>query len=225
MGQIGTAIKKVLEDKHPVDGIGPNDEVDKKYDFIHICFPFEDQTEFVNEVKRYQNLYLKEDGVTVVHSTVAVGTCQEVGAVHSPVRGVHPDLEEGVRTFVKYFGGLEADLAAKPFEECGVEVYMYPRSRDVEALKLWSTTYYGWNIMFNKAVHEYCKENQLDPKLVYIHANATYNHGYHKLGRGEVLRPVLKYMQGKIGGHCVIPNCSLLEGDIANFILEKNDAI
>lgn len=161
----------------------------------------------------------------MVHSTVKVGTCQKVGAVHSPVRGVHPDLEGGVRTFVKYFGGLEADLAAKPFDECGVETYVFPRSMDVEALKLWSTTQYGLFITLNKEMKKYCEENNLDFNLIYVHANATYNHGYYKLGRGEVLRPVLKYMQGKIGGHCVIPNCSLLEGDIANFILEKNDAI
>lgn len=223
MGQIGTAIKKVLDDKHRVEGIDKDEEAEGKFDFLQICIPWSD--EFVDIVKAYQEKYLADEGVTVVHSTVKVGTCQDLGAVHSPVRGVHPDLEDGVRTFLKYFGGLESDLAAAPFEECGVETYIFPRSSDVEALKLWSTTYYGWNIMFNKAVKQYCEENNLEFNLIYVHANATYNQGYHKLGRGEVLRPVLKYMQGQIGGHCVIPNCDLLGGEIPEFILKQNDAI
>lgn len=223
MGEVGQAIQKVLSDKHTVKGIGRNMEVEGRFDFVHICFPYSE--EFINNVKRYQNLYLADGGVAVVHSTVEMGTCAEIDAVHSPVRGVHPDLEGGVRTFVKYFGGLEADLAAAPFGECGVETYVFPRSKDVEALKLWSTTQYGLFIMLNKYINEFCEENDVNHELVYIHANATYNAGYHKLGRGEVLRPVLKYMKGKVGGHCVIPNCELLGGELADFILNKNEKL
>ena len=39
--------------------------------------------------------------------------------------------------------------------------------------------------------------------------NQTYNDGYSKLGKINVIRPVLN-PGNKIGGHCVIPNLKLL---------------
>ena len=87
-------------------------------------------------------------------------------------------------------------------------------------MKLWDTTYYGWNIVFEKAVKSYCDEHGLDFKVVYTWANEGYNKGYAKLGISNVQRPVLKDYPGKIGGHCVIPNATLLGGDVADFILD-----
>lgn len=219
-GQVGSAVYKVLKEKHDVEGIDKDESVDGKFDHVHICIPYTE--EFTNAVKTYKNLYLKEGGITIIHSTVPLGTSEELEAQHSPIRGVHPNLYDGVKTFIKYFGGPRAIEAAAPFKLCGVEVACTHSSKETEALKLWDTTYYGWNIMFNKMVKDYCDEHDLNFNLVYTHANASYNKGYHELGVSYVIRPVLKYMQGVIGGHCVIPNCELLGGDIAEFILEHN---
>src|SRR5207248_2966594 len=41
--------------------------------------------------------------------------------------------------------------------------------------------------------------------------NTTYNQGYVKLGKKNVVRPVLSAPKGAIGGHCVIPNAKLLK--------------
>jgi hypothetical protein len=41
--------------------------------------------------------------------------------------------------------------------------------------------------------------------------NKDYNESYMKLGKGNVVRPVL-YPPNKIGGHCVIPNAKILKG-------------
>ena len=81
----------------------------------------------------------------------------------------------------------------------------------------------GWNIVFEKAVKAYCDEHGLNFDLVYTAANRSYNEGYLDLGMWHVQRPVLKDFPGKIGGHCVIPNAKLLGGDIAEFILGKDD--
>jgi UDP-N-acetyl-D-mannosaminuronate dehydrogenase len=154
---------------------------------------------------------------------VAVGTSAQFNAVHSPIRGVHPHLAEGICTFEKYFGGERAVEAADLFASLGINCITTDKAENTEAMKLWDTTYYGWNIVFEKAVHAYCEEHRLDFDIVYTHANRGYNSGYADLGMDNVQRPVLKHYPGKIGGHCVIPNAKLLGGEIADFILDSDE--
>ena len=215
-GEIGSAIASVLKaDVMDID-IAPPKE---KYDVIHICFPYSE--DFIEHVKEYQERFKPE--LTIIHSTVPVGTSFECEAVHSPVRGVHPHLEEGVRTFVKFFGGKRAEEASKLFEAEGIETYCTPHSADTEAGKIWSTTQYGAFIELNKEIYEYCKENNLNFDIVYRLFNETYNEGYIKLGRKDVLRPVLYHSEGKIGGHCVVPNAHLIDSHTPNHIVAKDN--
>lgn len=220
LGEVGRAIKEVLSEKYVVSGIDKVDVTMGKFDFLHVCFPY--SKNFKIAVKGYMKDYLQEGGSVVIHSTVPLGTSRKLGAVHSPVRGVHPNLKEGILTFTKYFGGEGADIAAAVFVGVGCTVKVYEKQEITEAIKLWDTTYYGWNIVFNKELKAWCDEKGLDFEEVYIHANTDYNVGYTKLGRPDVVRPVLKYMEGKIGGHCVIPNCGHLGTKIGKFILTRN---
>ncbi len=64
-------------------------------------------------------------------------------------------------------------------------------------------------------IHEFCQRNQLNFDDIYTHANKTYNKGYLKLGRPEVVRPYLNYSGFKIGGHCILPNAQLLKSESA----------
>lgn len=128
-------------------------------------------------------------------------------------------MAEGIRTFTKFFGGERAEEAADIFRKLGIKCTTTPRAQDTEALKLWDTTYYGWNIVFEKAVKEYCDDHGLDFDIVYTQANRSYNRGYSTLGMMNVQRPVLEHRPGPIGGHCVIPNAEILGGDIADTIL------
>ena len=220
LGQVGQAVQKVLE----CDGYDPlgapgdlpihvSSQVPppEQYDVVHICFPYSEA--FVEAALEYEKKYAAE--LVVVHSTVPVGTCDPHGWVHSPIRGVHPDLELGVRTFVKFFGGTKATIAAGLFQEKRVKTATYGRAATTEAIKLWDTTYYGWNILIQKAIAAFCEKHGLPFEDVYTYANATYNEGYALLGRIDVQRPVLKYVPGPIGGHCVRPNWELLEDPIA----------
>lgn len=212
LGEIGTAIQSIL-------GCTGADIRDGKISFlniqdlyaIHICFPYSDQ--FVNSVKEYQ--YMLGNPLVVIHSTVPVGTCDANGWVHSPVRGVHPELEKGIRTFVKFFGGNNADAAADLFRIKGITCASVQYAKNTEALKLWDTTIYGWNILLEKAIHEYCEKRGLDFEMVYSYANETYNQGYAALGHSEYSKYVLKDFPGPIGGHCVQENWELLDDPIA----------
>lgn len=226
-GQVGSALFKVLSPyyKDGVQGIDLHDSLDQQFDVVHICIPYNDR--FIPVTQAYLDKYLKPDGLPIIHATVAVGTSAHFGAVHSPIRGKHPDLEGGIRIFEKFFGGPRAAEASAIFFAIGIRTVLTDKAENTEAMKLWDTTYYGWNIIFEKAVHAYCERYGLDFDIVYTHANRSYNEGYQALGLKNVVRPVLDHCEGKTGGHCVIPNARILvefdENDIAAFILKKDE--
>jgi UDP-N-acetyl-D-mannosaminuronate dehydrogenase len=202
-GEVGKALHKVLGKAEWID-------TKKKLtmaipDVIHVCIPY--QKYFEDQVK----VYVKSGALVIVHSSVPVGTCDKLGVVHSPIRGVHPHLEKGIRTFVKYFGGKDAEKAANIFRKLGLKTKVYPDAKTTEAMKLWDTTQYGRLIMLEKEIHDWCKKNNISFDAVYNEANKTYNEGYTKLGMSHVVRPILKHMEGEIGGHCVLPNAKLLK--------------
>jgi len=212
-GQVGAAIEFVLNacEDHEVTGFdlaGPKTCPTKgSIDVMHVTIPYGD--EFLNIVGKWR-VVLKENGLIIVHSTVPVGTCDYLDAVHSPIRGIHPDLVGGITTFVKFFGGARAIEAAGYFAACGCQAFPFACARSVEAMKLWSTTQYGLSIATEKAIHAYCAELGLSFDVVYTLANITYNLGYSILGKTGVQRPVLEHVPGPVGGHCVEPNFRLL---------------
>lgn len=219
LGEVGSALRKILNcdgyDKYLY-------EEDEKtptysYDIIHICFPCTNQKKFIEEVNFYKTIHSAR--IVVVHSSVPIGTCEKLGATHSPIRGVHPYLEEGIRTFEKYVGGPKANEVAQMFNSFGIKTKIIFDSRTTEALKLWDTTQYGIMILLEKEIYEFCRKNGLDFQVIYGSANQSYNEGYEKLGMGYVRRPILEHYPGKIGGHCVIENANLLDSESAKRIL------
>src|SRR3990167_1823225 len=93
LGEVGKAICAVLQDnpKNMVVGLDKGDVDSRQYDVIHICFPY--SRKFKKQVRQYCQHYLKIRGLVIIHSTVPVGTTEsldQIDAVHSPVRGVHP---------------------------------------------------------------------------------------------------------------------------------------
>lgn len=200
-GEVGTAVAGLLEaDKCDVN-IAPPREM---YQAIHICFPYSEH--FVQYVTDYQAKF--DAKLTVIHSTVPLGTSRKCGAVHSPIRGKHPNLLESLKVFVKYFGGERAREAAALFSQCST--VCVPDQETTEALKLWDTTIYGVNIALEKVIHEWCKKNGVDFQTVYEHAGRSYNAGYRAMGHPEFCKYVLKHIEGPCGGHCVTPNAKLL---------------
>src|SRR5690606_37553242 len=127
--------------------------------------------------------------LVVVHSTVPVGTCDRLGAVHSPVRGRHPHLAEGVRRFVKHFAGERAAEAAAIFERCSVPVAVHGRrAAATEAGKLWELAQYGLQVVIEKQIHEWCEREGVDFDVVYTRFAQTYNDGYDTLGEPQFIR-------------------------------------
>ena len=176
-------------------------------DILNVCIPY--TKDFVSIVKDLPT----PNWYTVIHSTVPVGTTEKFGHkfLHSPVRGVHPNLYEGLKTFVKFIGGDEqlAEAYSGHLKTLGVETHICKDAKTTELSKLADTTYYGLCIAFTSDMKKLCDEYDLDFMEVMTKYNNTYNEGYKKLGKPNVVRPVL-YPTDKIGGHCVIPNAKLL---------------
>ena len=193
------------------------------FDVLHVCIPF--SKDFIDQVAQTIIDYVPH-GITIIHSTVPVGTTEAVAEivkqqrslsgihiVHSPVRGVHPNLHEGIKTFIKYIGADSAAAgvaAAGHLGELGIATSVLYHSRASELLKLLDTTYYGVCIAFHKYAAELCEQEGVNFDMVMRHANQSYNEGYTELGKENVVRPVLSHVPGPIGGHCVLPNADIL---------------
>ena len=189
---------------------------------LNICIPF--SYDFVAQVSEYIDTL--KPGLTIIHSTVPPGTTKLISAdypnvTHSPVRGVHPNLAEGIHTFVKVFGGAGAIPASEHFShDLGIECDVYESSLTTEVAKLLDTSYYGVCIAWHDYAQKLCDKHGVDFDEAQTHYNQTYNNGYKELGKGNVVRPTLIPPDGSIGGHCVVQNAELLQADLDSKLLE-----
>jgi UDP-N-acetyl-D-mannosaminuronate dehydrogenase len=243
LGEIGSAVKEINKDAgNIVSVIDVGQDIydnfnDSDIDFIHICIPYSNK--FIQIIVDYLNKYELGKAICIIHSTVPIGTTRKIQALtecrvfYSFCRGVHPNLKEGLLTFTKYFcDGGEAiakwqDVAGaniiKYYNSLGIECQYLGHFENGEAAKIISTTYYGYNILFAKEVKKICNEHNLSFNNVYTYPNVSYNKGYIKLGKYNVVRPTLSAPNGKIGGHCVVPNFNLLpKCDLKNWCLKQN---
>jgi len=247
-GEIGSSLYRVYEmagyknliKRDPFNGL--NDSL-SNCDLVNVCIPFFGMKHFVNAIKE---LNLKPNTYLVIQSTIGVGTCDEmqkeldVIIVHSPVRGVHPNLTEGMLTFDKYMGVTEKyynTAGVKEFiKEHLLDLNMKPvvcKAMESELAKVTSTTLYGVNIAAINDVFLMCEKYNVDFETVFTKWQTGYNEGYTKLGKSNVCRPVLKPIprdeDGKqlIGGHCVVPNSVILKNmgqdAIADYVLRYSD--
>jgi len=209
-GEVGISLFNVLVPHYTetkvVDKNGIDLVYDTDFDIMHVCFPYSE--EFLEQVQKYKFKFLPKH--IVIHSTVPVGTSKALGAIHSPIRGLHPNLESGIKTFPKFLAGEGSSQVADYFRRAGLKVVLFDDSRTTEALKLFDTEYYRTCIEFAHRVKKFCDKEGLNFSEVYTIPNITYNEGYTALGHPEYVRPVLQPIMKEIGGHCLLPNQKLI---------------
>jgi len=245
-GEIGSSLHKVYQMAGYTDCIirdpfnGLHDTLEN-CDIVNVCIPYFGYDKFVKSI---QDLGLKEGCVLIIQSTIGINTTDKfqedlpgLVCVQSPVRGVHPNLAEGMLTFEKYIGVSEKYFVDKDMVEF-IENHVKSlnikpvvcRAKESEMAKMISTTLYGINIAAITDVANLCEEHDLDFDKVFTKWQTGYNEGYQALGKGNVCRPVLtpvpKNKDGErfIGGHCVLPNCVILskymgEKNLSGFVL------
>lgn len=246
-GEVGLAVGQVLDDlgnrvewsdpKLPADL--PAATVGKVSEALHICIPY--GPSFVDHVQEHFRNHPTK--AVIVHSTVKPGTCQLLanvlcetakefdwpipGVVFSPIRGSHRSnggLRPAIHRLVKYYAPVD-DPGFGRYGEAeaiflrsfrGLILKAFPDVRSLEFAKVMSTTYFGWAIAFEKRMHDACVKHGFDFDAAYTDWNETYNAGMPEQFR----RPVLKHMEGVIGGHCIIPNLALLLDDVTEDVID-----
>lgn len=211
-GEVGKALMEFYNEPLLAD-VGFSNLTDG-LDVLNICIPWSDSFEptVLGHCLQFH------PALVIIHSTVPVGTTfsiynQYPFTVHSPVRGQHPNLSDGLRTFVKFIGSDDVIVGAraeKHLGSLGMPVVNIEKSKTTELLKLLDTTYYGLCIAFHDYASKLCDLTETDFDIVMTAANITYNQGYSKLEKFQYIRPILKPPSGPIGGHCIIPNLKLL---------------
>ena len=214
-GEVGQAIAKFYK-RAKIKDLDRDDGL-KGVDILHVCIPYHQNfIEIVSkEIKKIK------PKLVIIHSTVAPGTTKKIikktknkMIIHSPIRGIHPHLYQGIKTFVKYIGAENkkaGEMAKKHLNSLGIKTEAFYPAKTTELGKLFDTTYYALCVAWHGEMKEICDKEKVNFEKVATDFNKTYNEGYKKLKMNHVVRPVLKPPEKFIGGHCLIPNTKILK--------------
>ena len=206
LGEVGRPLLELLSRHYTVTGVDitPPSQPIGKVEVLHVCYPFEIK-DFVGETVRYIELF--KPALTIIHSTVAVGTTRAIAQrtdtalVHSPVRGKHVRMLQELRTYAKFLGPMDAasgEHAAQHFESAGLKTKILSSPEATELAKLTETTYFGLLIAWAQEVERYCDQaDQRYEEIISFYEEIAFF-------------PTTKFFPGVIGGHCVMPNIEIL---------------
>lgn len=234
-GDVGQAIHKLTTQKHSVywRDLDTDTLTGQKIDILHICIPWTEKFESIvtKAIREFS------PQLTIISSTVRPGTTQSLFKktkallVHAPVIGIHPHLYKHLKHFKKPLGAVNEkahQLTKTHFGDLGVKTVRFDSPFETELAKILCTTYYAWNIVFEKWVHNLSQSKKANFDQVYTQWNEIYNAGYKSIIPG-VVRPILKHVPGPIGGHCLIPNAEIINGWLKDkyttLILSENDKL
>ncbi|MEK7612444.1 MAG: hypothetical protein AAB407_03825 [Patescibacteria group bacterium] len=223
-GEIGRSMAEILNDTYEVHIRDVVSSISGQFDVLNICYPYSEQ--FVDITKNYIKQY--QPKLVIVHSTVKPGTTRAIGklAVHSPVNGRHPDLVPHIRAFSKVVAGMNAYKVYQAYQfltEAGLSVQIFSSPESSEVAKICCTSIqYALDLVKMKEMVRIAQEFNVPFHEIYTQWNTIYNHGYATIGEYRFNRTNLLPMEGVIGGHCVIPNCELLEDEICEFVKSRN---
>lgn len=206
LGEVGKPLFELASRYHHTVGvdIAPLLDPVEKPDVLHICYPFQID-DFVGVTARYIERFSPK--VTIINSTVAVGTTRQVAArsgsdvVNSPVRGKHVRMLEEIGKYTKFVGSMTpaaGQLAASHFESLGMTAKVLITPEASELAKLTETTYFGLLIAWAQELERYCDQT-----------GANYEEIISFYDEIKFFPPV-RYFPGVIGGHCVMPNIEIL---------------
>ncbi len=239
LGEIGRTLFDLLKeegfivygldlDETKMRAIGQNrNKLPNKVDTMHVCLPCKSQESFVDTVASYAKQFKPK--LLIINSTIQPGTTKKVNekcnclVAHSPVRGVHKNLEHmklELKRWTKYVGGANTeatDAACKHFEKINLKVKAVRSCAETELAKLFETTYRAWMIACFQEMHRISKHFEAEFAEVVDFLEDT-----HRL---RLDRPIM--FPGLIGGHCLIENAELLldiyDSEFLRLILKSNE--
>jgi len=230
MGEVGKALFDLLDDRgFNCIGIDIDNSKCRNYlensiienpEYLHVCIPGE-LAEFEKIISNWIN---KIEGlkVIIIHSTVRPGTTKKIQekskipVLFSPVRGVHSRFLEDVKKYTKFIASDDKQLVPEiklDLEKRFQKVEWMSTTKTAELAKiLVDTTYYGWLINYAQITKMICEKEGIDFDEMWKFADEI----QENLGNRPKMYP------GIIGGHCVIPNLSLIENENLDIIKKIN---
>lgn len=224
LGEIGKPILLLTSKKNIAVGYDINPRLMdkkkfKKYQslqtaFLHICIPY--TKNFVSQVSSLFKKFKPE--CIVIHSTIRPYTTKKlqnhlpVPVIYSSTRGVHKRMLYDLRRYTKFYA-IEPDAPkakqasstyVRSMKKCGVKTKRMSNPITLELAKIIvDTSYYGWLINYAQISNMIAIQNKVNYDEMWSFADEIQK----SLGN----RP--KMFPGFIGGHCVIPNLSLIDED------------
>jgi UDP-N-acetyl-D-mannosaminuronate dehydrogenase len=222
LGEIGLPILKLISKNnlavgYDLDSSLMNVNKFEKYDshdteILHICIPF--TKNFISHVVSLMKKFNPE--LVVIHSTISPLTTKKlqkkttIPIIYSATRGVHRRMLSDLKKYTKFFA-IEPTAPRlkwakttfiKLMKNTGIKTKQLSLPVTLELSKIVvDTTYYGWLINYAQLSNMIAKKHGADYDEMWSFADEI-----HKfLGN----RP--KMFPGFIGGHCVIPNLSLID--------------
>lgn len=224
LGEIGTPILKLLSKSHLCLGYDINPNLVKKNqiiklskiptEFLHICIPFNKkfQTNVISLIQQFN------PKIIVIHSTISPYTTKllqkkiPIPIIYSATRGIHKRMLQDLKKYTKFYAleksAPDQKRASSEYEKLlkksGVKAKKMSNPITLELAKIVvDTTYYGWLINYAQISNIIAKKHGVDYDEMWQFSDEIH----------EFLGNRPKMFPGFIGGHCVIPNLSLIDED------------
>jgi UDP-N-acetyl-D-mannosaminuronate dehydrogenase len=222
LGEVGGALYNILKDHYRVVGIDLDRGVGHacaddgtiyagQCEYLNICIPYSEKfVDVVNDyIKQFKPL------LTINHSSVPVGTTKKLigTVVHSPVRGRHPKIDEGLKLYKKFVGYNDATgyVEGIRYFDGVFDTEFVANSDTTEFLKIISLAKYLVYLAMADEVNECCKAFGVDYELV-KKWDRSQNEFINKF-YPDLKLPILDPPGGVCGGHCVMPVTEMMIDD------------
>jgi UDP-N-acetyl-D-mannosaminuronate dehydrogenase len=240
LGEIGRTLFEVIAESESFDVFGLDidktkmlatsqnqNKIPSKIDVMHVCIPYKNQQKFLDTVSTYVTQF--KPNLVIINSTVLPGTTNKIYekcsclVAHSPVRGVHENLEHMIwelKRWKKYVGGANSKATkstCKHFNKIGLKVKKLVSCTESELAKLFETTYRAWMIACFQEMHRISRyfSGNFDDIVDFLEDK-------HRV---RLDRPIM--FPDFISGHCLIPNTKLLldvyDSEFLKLILKSNE--
>lgn len=223
-GEIGKGVSIALSGPHQIMISDPPQGYSfvSKVDVLLVAIPWTD--DFILSVRNMQDLV--QPKATIIFSTVPIGTCRKLGALHFPIEAKHPfilrDIQLNHKHYIGLSGDVNADTTAIQFlQQAGLKFLSLGKTEHTEFLKLRSTTLYGLNIAFGKYSKTIADEIDLDYSIVKEYDTA-HNELTEERGTPEHKRYLIDAPDEEgIKGHCVLENCVILREQFPSPLIDE----
>jgi hypothetical protein len=178
---------------------------------MHVCVRYSDT--FIETVKNYIDEY--HPRVTIVHSTVPLGTMEKLSVAtngpvyHAPVLGRHDRLVSALRTYKMFITGPANNLKGY-FKSHRIKTkYCGKDWKITELAKLLCLYRLAVDVNTSRGIKSLCDKVGVDYNTI-NEFEINRNDGLRKIDDENMCRPVMKFMEGPIGGHCTLPALNLM---------------